>query len=123
MKKLALLGAAQSPRQSVFQIEKKNYCVEAVRNFLHELGFASWDTAKLFGPLGGGDTGKPTMKYINAAYDDKFFALQKGQYTVQVFFGKKKVTISILTSDDVRELLMQKMSMFVEKNDSSKPTK
>jgi hypothetical protein len=118
MKKLALLGAAQSPRQSVFQIEKKNHCVEAVRNFLHELGFASWDTAKLFGPLGGGDTGKPTMKYVNAAYDDKFFALQKGQYTVQVFFGKKKVTISVLTLNDEQEKLKEKILLFTERKDA-----
>ena len=45
--------------------------------------------------LGGGGTGK-AIKYANALYEDKFFALQRRQYSVQVFFGKKKVVVSIV---------------------------
>jgi hypothetical protein len=104
-KKIPLLGMAQTPKHSVFQLEKKNRCVDAVRDFLHELGFASWETVRLLKPIGGGDTGKPTMKYANVLYDDKFFALQKGQFSVQVFFGKKKVIVSITTMSDVQERL------------------
>jgi hypothetical protein len=114
MKKAVLLGLAQNAKQTVFQLEKKKQALEATRFFLHDLGFATWDTAKLLGPLGGGDTGKASIKYSNTLYDDKFFALQKGQFTVQVFFGKKKVLISILTAEDAQEQLKEKMLRFAE---------
>src|SRR5262245_24165482 len=100
MKKSVLLGMAQTPKHSVFQIEKKTHCVETVRNFLHNLGFASWDTARLLKPLGGADTGRAEIRFKSSFYDDKFFALQKGQYSAQIFFGKKKVIISITTLSD-----------------------
>jgi hypothetical protein len=114
MKKLALLGLAQTPKHSVFQIEKRNHCVETVRGFLHDLGFASWDTAKLVGPMGGGDTGRATIKYTNALYDDKYFSLSKGQYQVEVFFGKKKVLLSIFTISDEQNALKERMLKFFE---------
>jgi hypothetical protein len=119
MKKPALLGMAQTPKHSVFQIEKKNRCVDAVRGFLHELGFASWDTARLLKPLGGADTGKPTVKFRSVLYDDKFFALQRGQYNVQVFFGKKKAVVSVVTLSGEQARLRAAMLKHCEEKQTS----
>jgi len=115
MKKAVLLGVAQGPKHSVFQLEKKKQALDAIRELLHNLEFATWDTAKLMGPLGAADTGKPTMKYSNSAYDDKYFAMSKGQYTVQVFFGKKKVILSVQTINDEREHLLSVVQKFCGK--------
>ena len=118
MKKPVLLGIAQTPKHSVFAVEKKRQGLDATLRFFHELGFASWDTARLLGPIGGGDSGKPTMKYSNTLYEDKFFAIQKGQYNADVFFGKKRIVISIHTIDDERQKLASTILMFCVKLDA-----
>ena len=89
LKRIGLLGMAQTPKHSVFRLEKKRHTVDAIRAFLQTIGFASWDSARLYSPLGGGDMGRPERKYTSTAYDDKYFSIPKGQYTVDVFFGKE----------------------------------
>ena len=118
MAKAVLLGVAQAPKHSVFSLEKKKNSLDAIRGFLHELGFPSWDTARILGPIGGADRPKPTMKFKAALYDDKFFALNKGQYHVEIFFGKKKAVVSVTTTDDLREHLLKNLLLYCEKRDS-----
>jgi hypothetical protein len=99
-----LLGLAQTPNQTVFQLEKKKEALNAIRGFLHELGFASWDYNRILVPMDGAD-GKPRVKFKAALYDDKYFAMSKGQYQVSIFFGKRKAIVSVRTIEDLQAVL------------------
>jgi len=120
LKRIGLLGMAQTPKHSVFRLEKKRHTVDAIRAFLQTIGFASWDSARLYSPLGGGDMGRPERKYTSTAYDDKYFSIPKGQYTVDVFFGKRTVVLSIYTVDDDREALKTKLLEFCDLKEAEK---
>lgn len=120
LKKIGLLGLAQTPKHSVFRLEKKKQTVDTIRAFLQTIGFASWDTARLYAPLGGGEMGRPERKYTSTAYDDKYFSIPKGQYTVDVFFGKKTVILSIYTVDDERDALKAKLLQFCDMKEAEK---
>ncbi len=120
VKKAVLLGFAQTPKQSVFQLEKKKTSLDALRGFLDELGFASWEYNRLLAPIDGADTGKPRYFFKAKLYDDKFFSFSRGQYLVQVFFGKKKVIMSVTTTDDVQERLKIIMMNYAQVVDKEK---
>lgn len=117
-KRIVVLGMAQTPKHSVFRLEKKKQTVDTIRAYLQVLGYASWDTARLYAPLGGGDMGRPERKYTSTAYDDKYFSIPKGQYQVDVFFGKKTVVLSIYTVDDERDTLKVKLLQLCDVKES-----
>ena len=122
-KKAVLLGYAQTPKQSVFQLEKKKLSLDAIRGFLDELGFASWEYNRLLAPIDGADTGKPRYFFKATLYDDKFFSFTRGQYLVQVFFGKKKIIMSVTTTDYVQErlkIIILSYTQLIEKKEDVK---
>jgi|GEM_PF-5889771 len=116
-KKAILLGVAQTQKHSVFQLEKKKDALNAIRALLNDLGFASWDYNRVLSPIDGADTGKPRYKFKATLYDDKYFTMSKGQYTIDIFFGKKKVVIGIYTVDDVRAELLASMMKYCERKE------
>jgi len=114
MKRMKLLGSALGPRQCVLQFEKKKQFLDDFSCFLHDLGFASWETARLLTPLGAKDTGKPILKYANTLYDDKYFSFKKGQYHIELFFGKKKVIVVINLLEEKQQEVLERVKKYCE---------
>lgn len=105
-----LLGINKSPHHNVFIIEKKKEFLEGFRIFMHNIGFMEYDTSRILLPLGDTDNNYTGKRYSSKRYQDKYFYFQNEIYKVEIFFGIKKVIISIFTQKDMQHKIAKELN-------------
>jgi hypothetical protein len=101
MKKLKLYRLKKGETHSVFYIQKHENFLKCFQKFLFALGFEGWIVNKeLLRLLGDVDNNYGLRKYSDKLYQDEYFYFESKQYKIDVFFGKKKIIVSIFTLCD-----------------------
>jgi hypothetical protein len=99
MKKLKLYGIKRGNRHNIFYIEKNKIFLEKFREVLHKLGFQKYITAQeLLKLLGDSDNNYSVKKYSSNLYQDQYFHFKNKEFKIDVFFGKEKIIVSVITS-------------------------
>jgi|TARA_B100001971_G_C18246564_1_gene574697 hypothetical protein len=115
MKKLKLYGIRKGETHNVFHIEKDESFLEYFREFLHTLGFEQQTTAiELLKLLGDSDDNYSAKKYSDELYQDQYFYFENKEFKIGVFFGKERIIVSIFTSSNDQDRIMELITKFCE---------
>ena len=98
--KIKIVGLKKSANHNYFIANKEEAFLENFRKFLHNIGFQKSESAKLLSPLGDTDNNYSAEKYNSRLYEDKYFYLSSENYSIDVFFGRIKVIVSIFSKTD-----------------------
>jgi len=64
--------------------------------------------------LGDMDNNYSSEKYSNKLYQDEYFYFENKSYKIDVFFGKEKIIVSLFTSIDRQEKIMELILKFCD---------
>ena len=115
MKKLKLYSLRKGENHSVFHIEKDESFLQFFRGFLHALGFLKHVTAEgVLVLLGDVDDNFSARKYSSELYQDKYVYFEDEELKIDLFFGKERVILSIFSSSDQQERIINLLLEFCE---------
>lgn len=112
MAKLNLLGIRKSKKHNHYTFPKKQEFFTVVRELLKELEFGDWNT---FGrPLDKefGETIYNEEEDIKK-YMDRIYTFEKGEYCIEIIFGKDKVFLMIHMEKNRQQKLLRFLSKFI----------
>ncbi|MCW8966660.1 MAG: hypothetical protein OQK82_08260 [Candidatus Pacearchaeota archaeon] len=112
MRKPKILECNKSPLHNVFIVEKNKNVLKSIRDFLHSLDFKSHETIKLLYLLGDSDDNYSKKEYSAELYEDRYFNFSKKSIKIEVFFGNKKVALSIFTNKNIQNKLLNNFCHF-----------
>ena len=115
MKKIVVLSISKQEGRCVYELEKTGNVLEAVANFVKDLGLAetNYNTLKDLFYSQAYLEGKTDKKYEDLEnYTDFFFDIKNEEYNLNLFIGLKKVIIVVSYKTDRQKEVTESLFKF-----------